>query len=352
MSFTPHTLSLSNYAGMTILLRFNFDFQSGSYDSGGFPLGWYFTGIVITNTQARINLVTNNSTVTNLVSGNLADSALNGLANFTISPPPYYYVITNPPVGTESACFHLTHLDPASQWLQFNEVLLPSAGSTVSFASQLAAATSDETARVQASTNNGAAWDDLFVEAGSNGAGETSFTPHTLPLSKYAGQLILLRFNFAFTGGSYYPQSDNYVGWNIEDIVVTNAQQQVISVIDTAGFAFAPTQAGTFILQAQPVIFSRFPLAFGPVKQVTVNATPAIVMGAPAVANRQVLLNFNVFNIANITPATFKLLQAATVAGPWMTNTTASFSTNIPASSYSFTTTNGPAAQFFRVEMP
>jgi hypothetical protein len=351
-SLTPHTLSLSNYAGTTILLRFNFDFQGGSFYNSGFPLGWYFTGIVITNTQALINQVTNNSSVTNIVSGNLADSATNALVNFTISPPPYYYVITNPPVGSESACFHLTHLDPASQLLQLNEVLLPSANSAVSFASQLAYATSDETARVQASTNNGATWDDLFVEAGSNSSGESSFTPHTLSLSPYAGQLTLLRFNYAFTGGSFYPQSDNYIGWNIEDVVVTNVQQQVVSIMDTTNFTFAPTQAGTFILQAQPVIFSQFPLAFGPVKQVTANPTPGIVMNTPVVTNGQVQLNFSVANIANITPATFKLLQADTLTAAWITNTTATFTTNIAGSSYRFTTTNGAVTRFYRLRTP
>ena len=108
--------------------------------------------------------------------------------------------------------------------LQLNELLLPGTNSAVSFASQLGVATNNETARVQASTNSGASWNDLFVEAGT-GSPEGSFTPHTLSLAAYAGQLTLLRFNFAFTGGSFYPQSDNFVGWNIEDIVLTNVQQ-------------------------------------------------------------------------------------------------------------------------------
>ncbi len=353
-SFTPHTLSLSNYAGATIRLRFNYDFQGGSYYDGGFPLGWYFTGIVITNAQAVANPVTNNSSVTNIVSGALADHATNGLGNFTLSPPPYYRVITNPPVGPESACFHLTHLDPAPQWLQLNEVLLPSAGSTFSFASQLGDATSDEVARVQASTNNGATWEDLFVEAGSNGSGEASFTPHALALGQYAGAWTLLRFNYDFQGGGYYPQSDNYVGWNIEDVVVTNAQQQVIAIIDTTNFPFAPAQTGVWILQAQPVIFGQFPLAFGPVKQVTVtsNTTPVIVMSAPVLTNGQVLLNFGASNIANITPATFTLLQAGALGGAWTTNAGAAFTTNVPGSSYRFTTAGGAATRFYRVQSP
>ena len=349
-SFTSHTLSLSNYAGMTILLRFNFDFQGGNYYNGGSPIGWFFTGIVIANTQALVNQATNNSTVTNIISGNLADSANNGLGNFNIMPPPYYYVITNPPVGPEPDCFHLTHLDPASQLFQFNEIFLPSAGSTISFASQLGYASSDETARVQASTNNGAAWDDLFVEAGGSNTPESSFTPHTLSLSQYAGQLTLLRFNFAFTGGSYYPQSDNYIGWNIEDVVVTNIQQQAVTIINSTNFTFMPAQTGNYILQAEPVIFSQFPLNFGPVKQVTVisNSTPVILMGQPTVANGIVQLPFTV----TCATATFHLLQANQLGAGWTTNSSAMLTTNIPDNSYRFTTTNGPAMQFYRVQTP
>ena len=243
-SFTPHTLSLSNYAGMTILVRFNFDFAGGTFYNSGSPIGWFFTDIVVTNVQAVVNQTVNNSTVTNIIAGDLADSANNGMGNFTITPPPYYYVITNPPAGAEPACFHLTHLDPASQLFQFNEIFLPSADSAISFASQLGYSTSDETARVQASTNNGATWDDLFVEAGGANTPESSFTPYTFSLSQYAGQLTLLRFNFAFTGGGFYPQSDNYIGWNIEDIVVTNVQQPSVSTVNTTNFTFTPGQPG------------------------------------------------------------------------------------------------------------
>ena len=346
---------MSAYAGETILLRFNFDYQGGIYEDAGWPLGWYFTGIVITNSQALTNQAhSTDSSVTNIISGDLADSALNGLVNFTISPPPYYYVTTNPPVGSEPMCYHLTHLDPSSQLLQLNETLLPSAETMVSFSSQLAYATSDETARVQASTNNGATWDDLFVEAGSNGSGETNFSPQTLSLSQYTGQLTLLRFNFAFTGGSYYPQSDNYIGWNIEDIVITNSRQQAISIIDTTNFTFTPTGTGIYVLQAQPVIFSQFPLAFGPIIQVNVisNSTPVILMSAPILKNNQVLLNFTATGISYITPTTFQLLQANALAGPWMTNSGASFATNSVGSSYLFTTTNTAATQFYRVLMP
>ncbi|HTR41224.1 MAG TPA: hypothetical protein VMH87_06375 [Pseudomonadales bacterium] len=348
-AFTNIALSLSNYAGDTVLLRFNFDFQGGSYFDGGYPIGWFFTDVLITNTQALFNQTTNNSTVTNIVSGNLEDSANNGLVNFTLTPPPYYYVTTNPPVGSEPNCFHLTHIDPTSQYLQLNELLLPNAGSTVTFSSELAYASSDEYALVEVSTNNGTTWNDLYSEAGDNAFDESSFTPHILSLASCAGQPTLLRFNYSFTGGSFFTGSANYIGWNIEDILVTNCQQILVTTIDTTNFTFTPTQAGTYILQDQPVIYGQFPLSVGPVTKVTVTTPHGIAMNPPAITNRLVSLNFTV---AGLTNTTFKLLQAAQLSGPWTTNKTAPFITNTPGSSYRFTVTNNSSAQSYRIQSP
>ena len=145
----------------------------------------------------------------------------------------------------------------------------------LNFSSQLGDATSDETARVQISTNNGARGPTCLRKRRPRHP-ESSFTPHSLSLAPYAGMLTELRFNFDFTGGGYYPQSENYIGWNIEDMVLTNVQQQLITTVGTTNFTFTPAQAGTYLLQAQPVIFGQFPLAYGPVKQVTV--VPAVTL--------------------------------------------------------------------------
>lgn len=348
-NFTTYSLSLSNYSGTAILLRFNFDFQGGSYYPGGDPLGWYFTDVVLTNVQAFTNQTIYTET-TNIISGNLADSANNGLTNFTITPPPYYYVITNPPVGSEANCFHLCHQDSTSQYLQFNEVFLPNASSSISFSGQMATATSDETAYLEISTNNGASWIQNLVDTG--GTYENSFTPYTFSLAPYAGQLTLLRFNFSFTGGSYYPQSQNYIGFNIEDIVVTNVQQEASTPLVSTNFAFTPTQEGEYLLQAEPVIFSQFPLSFGPIKQVIVtsNASPSLILNPPVLANQQVLLKFSVSNPTN---STYHLLQTTQLVNAfWTTNTAAVLVTNVLNQSYQFEVTNNSSLEFYRVRTP
>jgi len=284
--------------------------------------------------------------------GNLTDNATNGLTNFTITPPPIYPVITNPPTGS-GRCFHLCHINPVSQYLQLNEVLLPATNTTFSFKSFLGYATTDESGHVQASTDGGANWQDLFVEVGNNGQTDTVFTNRSLSLSNFVGQLTLLRFNYSFTSGSYYPQIDPMVGWCLENIVVTNVQQVVGMVTNSTGttnFTFTPTQAGNYTLAAAPVLFTQFPPGWGPFKLVTAitNPNPVIVLGQPVLANNQVLLNFTISG----TASTFHLLQTTQLNTSWTTNTTATFTTNIPGSSYRFTATNNSSLRFYRVQTP
>ena len=284
--------------------------------------------------------------------GNLTDNATNGLTNFTITPPPIYSVITNPPTGSGN-CFHLCHTNPVSQYLQLNEVLLPATNTTFSFKSFLGYATTDESAHVQASTDGGANWQDLFVEVGNNGETDTVFTNRSLSLSNFVGQLTLVRFNYAFTSGSYYPGNDPIVGWCLENIVVTNVQQAVGMVTNSTAstnFTFTPTQAGNYALAAAPVLFTQFPLGWGPFKLVTAitNPTPTIVLGQPVLTNNQVLLNFTISGAAS----TFHLLQTTQLNTSWTTNSTATFTTNIPGSSYRFTATNNSSLRFYRVQTP
>ena len=59
-SFTQHNISLSSYAGMSALLRFNYDFEGGSYYVDGFNFeGWCLENIVVTNVSQIINQTTN-----------------------------------------------------------------------------------------------------------------------------------------------------------------------------------------------------------------------------------------------------------------------------------------------------
>ena len=287
--------------------------------------------------------------VSQLGPGNLVDKAQNGLTNFSISPPPDYPIITNAPDGSGN-CFHLAHPDPTEalpQLLQLSRVLLPSTNGSFSFSSLLGYATSDEVARVQASTDGGSTWLDLYTQPGSGGAGESTFTRHTFSLAGFAGQPTLLRFNYDFQTGSYFTSSAAFVGWCLENTVVTNAQQLVSSVTNSTpstSFVFTPTQAGNFSLESQAVIFTEFPLGWGPALFVTV--VPSISLHTPVLNNGQVRLDFTV---SGAESGTFKLLQAGKLGSGWNTNITAVLTTNIPGASYRFTTSINGSMQFYRV---
>jgi hypothetical protein len=218
------------------------------------------------------------------LSGNLVDNATNGLANFTISPSPDYLIITNAPDGSGS-CFHLAHPDISEtvpQLLQLNRLLLPDSNTTVSFKSQLGYAATFEVARFQVSTDGGSSWNDLYTLFGVDGQTEVSFAQHSFSLSSYAGQVTLLRFNYDILPPHYFnPGAEPTNGWCIENIVITNAEQLVnFTTNSTAStnYTFTPAQAGNYNLEAQGLIFTQFPLGWGPAKLIT--AVPLVTTTA------------------------------------------------------------------------
>ena len=285
--------------------------------------------------------------------GNLFDGAEGGLVNFTISPTPIYPVITNSPVASGTHSFHLTHTNPVPQLLQLNRLLFPASNSVVSFQSKLGYATSVQVARVQVSVNGGINWQDIYAQAGTGGPGETSFTLRTLSLSNYVAKPTLLRFNYDISSGSHFPQSTPGIGWALDNILVTNISQLVnltTNATASTNFTFIPTQATNYNLQARALIFNQFPLDGGPIKQVAAMVGPPVIaLAAPIIAGSQVQLNFTV---SSGPAATFHLLQADRLSGAWITNASALLTTNVPGSSYRFTTTNGPATRFYRIQTP
>lgn len=283
--------------------------------------------------------------------GDLADKALDGLTHFTISPPPAYSIITNPPVGS-GKCFHLTHTNAVPQLLQFTEILVPSAKTTLSFQSLLGYATSNEVARVQISTNSGL-WVDIYTQAGTDNSGQAAFAAHTLSLSNCAGQVTLLRFNYDYTGGSYYSAVSPTMGWCLEDIVLTNATQLIDLATNAAlapDFNFVPNTAGNWVLAARPVIFNQFGLEWSPIMEITAvtNRAPTLIfLGSLTVSGSQAQVPFFLTQGA---ASSFDLLQASALSGPWSTNGGTVLTTLAPGNSFQFTTPITGDNTFFKVQ--
>jgi hypothetical protein len=78
------------------------------------------------------------------------------------------------------------------------------------------------------------------------------------------------------------------------------------------------------------------------------SSSPGIVLAPPVLTNNQVQLNFTV--ISSLTNIPLNLLQAGQLGAGWITNRTATFTTNVAGISYRFTTTNNAATRFYRIQ--
>jgi hypothetical protein len=118
----------------------------------------------------------------------------------------------------------------------------------------------------------------------------------------------------------------------------------------STNFVFTPTQTGNYLLQAGGVIFNEFPLDLGTARQVTAVVGPTVIsLSNPILSGKQVTIPFSLQSGA--APG-FHLLEADRLGTPWNTNASAVLITNVAGKSFQFTTTNGSAARFYRVQSP
>ncbi|MCW5551869.1 MAG: CAP domain-containing protein [Verrucomicrobiae bacterium] len=280
------------------------------------------------------------------------DGAEAGLGNFIVETSAGYSVLITSPVAAGNFAFNLQHrTPPVSQLLTLPETFYPRTNTVLSFRSRLAWAWFDEYAKVQVSTNHGASWFDVYSQAGDGGMGESSFTLKTIPLGGLVGRPARLRFNYLFAGGNYYQGEIPGDGWVIDAIELTNAElwtEVNTTATTTTNFTFNPALPASYDLEVRALIFDEFPLDWGPalIVTATTNAPPVIVMNPPEIVGGAVQLNFALTSGAAMN---FRLLQADQVNGTWTTNGSAALTTNVPDSSYRFTTSVGPAARFYRV---
>jgi hypothetical protein len=286
---------------------------------------------------------------------NFFDGAEAGLGNFATNTAPDYSVIATTPVASGTHSFQLAHSQPQSQTLTLTASVFPLTNSMLQFKSLLAAATDIQVARVQVSTTGGATWSDVFAQAGAGFPGESTFSTKNISLGSFTGSPILLRFNYDISFGSYYNQTGPQFGWHFDDILITNANQLVTPVTNSiagTNFVFNPPAAGTYNLEARGVIFTDFPLDWGPTKQVVAisNSAPTVItINRIAVTNTQAQIDFT---LASGSAASFKLQYANPIPGSWNTDAAAVLNTNVPGSSYRFNTTTSGNARFYRIQSP
>ncbi|MCX6951166.1 MAG: hypothetical protein NTV51_03130, partial [Verrucomicrobia bacterium] len=248
-----------------------------------------------------------------------AEAGLDGLtATTTTGTPP---VVQSSTVGAGTASYRLSHVSPRStQLLTLPGTFLVGSGASVNFLSRLGIVTAVQTARVQASADDGSSWTDLYAQAGTSptdtnspASTDAAFANRTVSLSAYAGRTVRLRFAFTAepTGIAFVPAATNTVGWFIDNVAVTGVQSATAgpsnSVAAGSTFSFTPTAADTVGLQARGVLFGAYPLEWGP--PVSVNP---LVAGDPA--NPARLINLSV--LTEIAAAGDSFTLGYVVGGP------------------------------------
>ncbi len=282
------------------------------------------------------------------------DGAETGLGNFTVQTTAGYAVRDSSVKAAGAYSFHLAHPPGAKdQLLTLNQAFVPQADATLTVKSRLGVATSDQVATIQISADGGLSWEDIYTQPGTGQPGETSFVTRSFGLGAFADQEVRLRFNYAFSIGSYYTDTSAGVGWYLDDITISGAEVRTVLstnlMVAGTNFTFTPPQPGDFLLDVRAYLFQEFPLAWGPTYPVAATTAPplTITMQTPVLVGNQVRLDF-----ATSRAASFQLLQADTPTGPWGVNTTAALTTNAPGSSYRFSTPVEASARFYRVVSP
>ncbi len=196
-----------------------------------------------------------------------------GAGDFTASVAPGYSVISTDSHATGTASYHLAHTNSTDQVLTLNARLRTTATAQMTFATRLAAATTNEFARAQISTNSGASWITLWEQHGrTNNSGSTienGFTPRVIPLTAFADQEISVRFTYVVVRGAqtvFFNQTGSLYGFFFDDLSFTGVEQltQITTTAETQpSFGFVPPAAGDYALHASPQIGGRF-LNFGP----------------------------------------------------------------------------------------
>ncbi len=191
-----------------------------------------------------------------------------GAGDFTQTIGPGYSVVSTDTHQTGTASYHLAHSNASDQVLQLNARLRATASATMTFASRLGAATTNEVARAQVSTNNGVSWVTVWEQKGravNNGNTiENAFTSRTTSLAAFADQEISVRLTYVVVPGvqtSFFTQTISPFGFYFDDLSFTGVEQ--LSLISSTTvplplFAFVPPSAGDYALHVSPQIGGRF----------------------------------------------------------------------------------------------
>lgn len=216
-----------------------------------------------------------------VVEGTMAEGAEPTERSVTITSQGGYDVIQSMVSYAGFWAFHLAHptTEHKAETIQLDGRFFLSDDATLQFASRLGAAGDAQVALVEISTDEGESWHAVYEQAGSGFPGETPFALRTVDLGAFAGAVARIRFVYELRKGSYYPDIDPYVGWLIDEILLTGVQQVISSELIDLGtepsFTYAPAETGGIIWRARAQNSTRsYP--FGP----RLDVSPVEALGA------------------------------------------------------------------------
>ena len=226
----------------------------------------------------------------------------NSTANITSTTTGTYSVLNSTVKSEGTAAFHLENCvaPGASQPLELRPLYYGQASPSLTFQSRIRYATTAEQFKVQIKEEGSPTWLDVFTQTGTNGAGESGFTPRTVALSAMAGKTFRVRFlmSYAFGGNYYFGSSGDSVGWFIDAITFTGVATPgnlVSQSLATTTGTFTPS-AGTYLMSVVPVISDHdFPPSYQ-----TFTATGGL---PPAITTQPASLAINTGTSTTLTAA-------------------------------------------------
>ncbi len=200
---------------------------------------------------------------------------------------------------------------------------------------------------MQISTSDGASWEDLYTQSGTNGSGEQTYATRTVALDAYAGRSFRLRFVDSVADGSTcYPQSDSGVGWNIDVITLTNASTATpgttSAIISGNTFTYASSPSQGTGLQARTIMAGAYPNEWGSLNLLQTTASTSL--GSSTHSSPTTAESYTISVTSNTTWAASSNQVWATVfptSGIGNGSVTVSVTANTSASSRSATITIG-----------